>query len=399
MKPINFFYRIFQKVLYLSMFFLPFREPKVFDSLDNVVSILKSKQKDKVFIITDQNIVKQSFFEIIKDALRQNDIDYFIFHDTLPNPSISQIEEIFQLYLSENATAMIAVGGGSVIDAAKGVGIKITHPKKPLQKMKGILKVLKRQPLLIAIPTTAGTGSEATVACVVTDTKTHEKYAINDPIIIPKYAILDPRSTLGLPPHITASTGMDALTHAIEAYIGYANTKKTRRMALSAIKLIENNLYLSYQDGSNIDARKNMLKASYQAGVAFTRAYVGNVHALAHQLGGMYHVPHGLANAILLPRVLHYYGDSITKRLAKISDVLMLNNSSDSIRGKALSVISWIENLNNKMNIPTTLDFKLNDEDIAVMSKRAYKEANPLYPVPKIFEVEDFTTLYHQISS
>lgn len=189
----------------------------------------------------------------------------------------------------------------------------MTKPNQPLSRMKGILKVHKRLPLLIAIPTTAGTGSETTLAAVITDAKTRHKYAINDFPLIPRYAVLDPKVTLSLPPFITATTGMDALTHAVEAYIGNSTTPDTRKDALRAVKLIFSNLDTAYTDGSNVEARKNMLKASFYAGCAFTKSYVGYVHAVAHSLGGEYNVPHGLANAILLPFVLEAYGKKIQK--------------------------------------------------------------------------------------
>lgn len=389
--------RFIQKILYLSMFFLPFREPLIYHHLEDVPLILKQRKKKSVFIVTDKNIVEQDFFKKLINLLEKEKVAYSVFHETLPNPSIQQIEEIYQAYQTFHADCILAVGGGSVIDASKGVGIRITHPNKPLQKMKGILKVWKKQPLLIAVPTTAGTGSEATVACVVTDLTTHEKYAINDPVIIPKIAILDPICTEKLPKHIVSTTGMDALTHAVEAFIGQSNTVKTRRMALSAVKLIHQNLLIAYQENT-YESRVNMLLASYQAGVAFTRAYVGNVHALAHQLGGMYQTPHGLANAVLLTKVLRYYGTSVEKKLAFLSDFLSLTEETDARQDKANAFISWIESLNSQMNIPSKIDQVIQDDDKKLMSLRALKEANPLYPVPVIFELTDFETLYSQIS-
>lgn len=389
--------RFIQKVLYLSMFFLPFREPLIYHHLEDAPLILKQRKKTRIFIVTDKNLYEQDFFKKLINLFKTEGISFTVFHETLPNPSIQQIEEIFEAYQTFGADCILAVGGGSVIDASKGVGIRLTHPNKSLQKMKGILKVWKKQPLLIAVPTTAGTGSEATVACVVTDLKTHEKYAINDPVIIPKIAILDPICTEKLPKHIVSTTGMDALTHAVEAYIGKSNTFKTKRMALSAMKLIRQNLLVAYQENT-YESRVNMLLASYQAGVAFTRAYVGNVHALAHQLGGMYHTPHGLANAVLLPKVLRYYGKTVEKKLASLSDYLSLTEETLTRQGKAQAFISWIESLNTLMNIPSKIDQTIQDDEKKLMSIRAYKEANPLYPVPMIFELSDFETLYSLIS-
>lgn len=178
---------------------------------------------------------------------------------------------------------------------------------------------VKKLPLLMAVPTTAGTGSETTLAAVITDAQTRHKYAINDFPLIPRYAVLDPKVTLSLPPFVTATTGMDALTHAVEAYIGNSSTRGTRKNAEMAVKLIFENLDTAYTNGSDIDARRNMLHASYYAGCAFTKSYVGYVHAVAHSLGGEYNVPHGLANAVLLPFVLQEYGETIHQKLYKLA--------------------------------------------------------------------------------
>ena len=262
--------------------------------------------------------------------------------------------------------------------------------------MKGVLKVLHRTPPLFAIPTTSGTGSEATIAAVITNSKTHEKYAINDTALIPHYAVLDPNLTLGLPKHITSTTGMDALTHAVEAYIGNSNTKETKKMSEDAIQLIIDNVYTAYTNGSDYNARENMQKASYFAGIAFTRAYVGNVHAIAHTLGGFYNTPHGLANAVILPYVLTAYGASAHRKLAELEQLVAGPDSQGTVEEQANRFIDRIIELNNKMNIPDKIQ-GIEEKDIPLMVERAFHEANPLYPVPKIFTRQDFTEIYHEI--
>ena len=206
----------------------------------------------------------------------------------VPNPLDFNVEDALRHYKENNAKAIIAIGGGSVIDVGKALGARIVRPKKSIKKMQGLLKVRKKLPLLIAIPTTAGTGSEVTVTSVITDSKTHHKYTINDFSLIPSYAVLDYNLTLGLPPHITAATGMDALTHAVEAFIGNTRTKETKKMSLEAVRLIVENLKKCYDTPLDKNARKNMLYASFYAGVAFTKSYVGYIHAIAHTLGGKY---------------------------------------------------------------------------------------------------------------
>jgi alcohol dehydrogenase class IV len=300
------------------------------------------------------------------------------------------------MYKKTNAKAIVAFGGGSSIDTAKGLAARVANPRKGIEKMRGILKVGGRIPLLIAIPSTAGTGSEATVAAVVVNDETRSKYAINDPKLIPHYAILDPDILVGLPKHITSTTGMDAMTHAVEAFIGKGNTKKTARCAISAIQLIDKSLLESYQNPSNLQARKDMQLAAFQAGLAFTRAYVGYVHALAHALGGKYNVPHGLANAILLPYVLESFGSKIYKRLALLSDALNLTDSSSTVALKGQAFISYIKELNQKLDIPDKFSVVYEENDIPELALHAVKEANPLYPVPVIKNQVELAEIYRQ---
>ncbi|MBR5441674.1 MAG: iron-containing alcohol dehydrogenase, partial [Clostridia bacterium] len=237
-----------------------------------------------------------------------------------------------------------------------------------------------------------GTGSETTIAAVITNPDKHEKKAINDPSLRPKYAILDPELTLGLPPYITSTTGMDALTHAVEAYIGGSNNKQTFEDARIATKLIFDNIEKVYVDGKDVAAREAMLVGSFHAGLAFTRAYVGYVHAIAHNLGGMYGIPHGLANAVILPYVLDYFGETAYKRLAELCDVAGIAGPAQGDREKAKRFIATIRELNAKMNIPDGFE-QIKDEDIPLIAERALKEGNPLYPVPKIMDQADCEAL------
>lgn len=242
---------------------------------------------------------------------------------------------------------------------------------------------------------TSGTGSEATVASVIVDTKTHHKYAINDISLIPHYALLDVNLSVGLPKHITATTGMDALTHAIEAYIGKSNTKKTRRYAKEAVKLIFDNVEAVYNDGTNIEARKAMQRASYLAGLAFTRAYVGNIHAISHALSGLYGTAHGLANAVTLPVGLEYYRDKVTKPLAQLAGLVGIGLNLPETQ-KPQEFIKELKAMNKRMGIPETLE-GIDISDFELLATYAEKEANPLYPVPVIFNKSDFISIFHQI--
>ena len=311
--------RTFQMGLKIALPFLPYRKPEVIGSVKTIPDILKKRKCSHALIITDAGIRSLGLTKRLENVLTRDGIPFCIYDKTVANPTTANVAEALEMYLSNGCDAIIGFGGGSSMDCAKAVGARIAKPKQSLAKMKGILKVHKKLPLLIAIPTTAGTGSETTLAAVITDAETRHKYAINDFPLIPRYAVLDPKVTLSLPPFITATTGMDALTHAVEAYIGRSTTYGTRKDALLAVKLIFENIDKAYTNGSDIEARRNMLHASFYAGCAFTKSYVGYVHAVAHSLGGEYNVPHGLANAILLPFVLEAYGPLTMRRQANSS--------------------------------------------------------------------------------
>ena len=386
--------RAFQTCLKIALPFLPYRKPKIAGSVKEIPNIIKKHKCDTVLIVTDAGITKLGLTERLQKALSDNDIPYYIYDKTVANPTTANVDEALEMYTSNNCNAIIGFGGGSSMDCAKGLGARIAKPNQPLSKMKGILKVHKKLPLLIAIPTTAGTGSETTLAAVITDAETRHKYAINDFPLIPRYAILDPKVTLSLPPHITSTTGMDALTHAVEAYIGNSTTYGTRTDSLLAVKLIFENLNTAYVDGTNIDARRNMLKASFYAGCACTKSYVGYVHAVAHSLGGEYNVPHGLANAILLPFVLEAYGEKIHKKLARLAVEAGVADKDTPIDVASAAFIDAIKDMKKTFGIGDTVP-EIKEEDIPKLSSYADKEANPLYPVPVLMNAKELEQFYH----
>lgn len=390
------FCRVYQFIFKIVSYFLPFRKPAIIEGTTELPRVAKEIGLNHLIIITDSVIVSLGLMDNMISAFKEHDLEYTIYDKTVPNPTIDNIEEALGIYKKNNCDGIVAFGGGSSIDCAKGVAARVARPKKSIPQMKGVLKVLHRTPPLFAIPTTSGTGSEATIAAVITNSKTHEKYAINDTSLIPHYAVLDPNLTLGLPQHITSTTGMDALTHAVEAYIGNSNTKETKKMSEDAIRLIIDNVYTAYTNGSDYKARENMQKASYYAGIAFTRAYVGNVHAIAHTFGGFYNTPHGLANAVILPYVLKAYGASAHRKLSELEQLITGPDSQGTEEERANRFIDRIIELNSKMNIPDKIQ-GIDEKDIPLMVERAFHEANPLYPVPKIFTRQDFTNIYHEI--
>ena len=388
--------RTYQGIMRIILPFLPYREPDILTNDDEVVAELKDEKINRVLLVTDKSIRNLGLTKSLEKELADNDIELFVFDETVPNPTTRNVLDALNIYNDNCCKALIAIGGGSVIDCAKAVGAKVARPNKSLQEMKGILKVGKKTPILFAVPTTAGTGSETTPAAVIVDSETRHKYAINDFPLIPDFALLKPELTLNLPKHITSTTGMDALCHAIEAYIGRSTTFQTRRKALSAVKDIFENLPNAYKDGQNSEARRKMLLAAYDAGVAFTKSYVGNVHALAHALGGKYNVSHGLANAVILPYVLKSYGKKVHKKLWQMGVYAGLFGSDVSKEKGAELFIEKIEALNKLMAIPNKIK-ELKAEDIDELSAIAEKEANPLYPVPVIFGKEQFAEIYKQI--
>lgn len=388
--------RVFQQIFHVAIPFLPYRKPKHLSDIQALTELLKDKKICSVLLVTDPSIRSFGITAPLEQLLEQENISCIVYDQTVANPTTENVEAARNLYLENSCQALIGFGGGSSIDCAKAVGARIACPKKSLAKMKGILKVRRKLPLLIAVPTTAGTGSETTLASVITDAKTRHKYPINDFPLIPGYAVLDPEVTRSLPPSLTATTGMDALTHAVEAYIGQSTTAGTRKDAITAIKLIFQYIRPAYQDGNDMRARKKMLYAAYLAGNAFTRSYVGYVHAVAHSLGGKYNTPHGLANAVLLPFVLEAYGECIYKKLHRLAMEIGISDSSDSDEEGAFAFIEAIKEMKRDLHIPDTIN-DIREEDIPEMAQYAEKEGNPLYPVPKLMDAKELEQFYYMV--
>lgn len=390
------FCRTFQTVFKLAIPFLPYRNPQVVEHVTELPYVFEKKGISNVLLVTDKAMHELGTIEPLKAALEEHDIQYTIFDEVVPNPTISNVEAARELYLENNCQALIGFGGGSSIDCAKAVGARIARPEKSIRKMRGILKIMKKIPFLVAVPTTAGTGSEATLATVITDDSSGHKFPINDFPLIPRVAVLDAEMTRTLPPHLTATTGMDALTHAIEAYIGRSTVPSTRRAALRAASLIAENLEKAYQDGNDMVAREKMLKAAFLAGKAFSKSYVGYCHAVAHSLGGQYHIPHGLANAVLLPYVLEAYGSSIYKKGKDIAVAMKLVKGSVDEKEATEILITHIRRMNEVMGIPEKLS-GIQEKDIPKLAAYAAKEANPLYPVPVLMSKKELEQFYYDV--
>lgn len=386
--------RVFQACFALGARVLPWRRPECITgagSLQRLPELLKSAGCHKPMIVASRRQCAAPDFMAMAEKLPA----WSGFHSVTANPRIETVEQIAARFRAEGCDSMVAIGGGSPMDAAKAAAARLARPDRTVGQLKGLLKVHKKIVPFAAVPTTAGTGSETTIAAVVTD-ENHHKYAVNDLCLIPRWAILDPALTVSLPAQVTAETGLDALTHAVEAYTNVLySTRQTRELARQAVAAIFEYLPRACADGTDLRARQEMLTASYRAGFAFTRASVGNVHALAHTLGGLYNVPHGRANAVLLPVMLGEYGPAVYKRLAELADVVGLCPNGDRAE-KARAFIGAIYDMNRTLGIPTGFDC-IRPEDLPQMAAWAEAEANPVYPVPVVFGEEDFIRVARRV--
>lgn len=346
----------------------------------------------RVMVVTDKIIAQLGLIDPLLACLRDAGVQVTVFDEITPDAPIPLIERGLEVFQSCEAEALIAVGGGSSIDASKSIAVASANPQKSLRQLAGYFRGLNAPAPLYAVPTTAGTGSEVTVAAVISDPERQTKLVLVDTRMVPKMAALDPSLMTGLPPAVTAATGMDALTHAVEAFIGQWATPTTDAMALTAVGLIFENLRTCYREGANLQAREKMALASTYAGIAFTRANVGYVHAIAHQFGGKYHTPHGLANAIVLPHVLRFSAVAIEDRLAELAVRAGLAKPSEKPAKQAAKFLDGVEALNAELGIPATLS-TLKRRDIPSLARAALKEAHLGYPVPRYMTQSDCEAL------
>ncbi len=363
-------------------------------ALQEVPSILQEQGISSVMIVTTQGFVRRGVIEKLAALLDEQGISSAVFSDVKPDPDVECVEQAASVFKENGCEGIVTIGGGSVMDCAKIAGALVARKGVTALDLVGTMKVHARLPYLLAIPTTAGTGSEVTAAAVLTDPARQRKYSVADIALIPKAAVLDPELLVGLSPEMTAYTGMDALTHAVEAYTNLYGSEDARDYAFSAVELIFKSLKASYDDGENVELREKMLVASYQAGVAFTNNMVGYVHALAHGIGGRYHVQHGLANAILLPVVMEEFGASAHQRLAELAQMLGLEGESDEELAQAF--IAKIRELSASMGIPETIP-EILEEDVSALAAGAAAEGNPAYPVPEIWTRRRFEKVLRRV--
>lgn len=386
-----------QYVFSKALMVMPTHEPQLIKgsgTLLQIPDLLRQKGETNVLVLTTAGFIRRGTLAALFEGLENTGIKYTVYSEVKPDPTIACIEEAVAVCHRNSCKAVIAVGGGSVMDCSKMVAARLARPDKTVKEMTGLFKVRAKLPTIYAVPTTAGTGSEVTAGAVVTNEQSHYKHTVLDLCLVPRYAVLDASLTLTLPKEITAATGMDALTHAVEAYTNRFCSKKAKKCAKEAVRLIFENLPVACHDGQNIHARENLLLGSYYAGIAITNAYVGYVHAIAHAVGGMYGITHGVANAVILPKVMAKYGAACEKELAELAAVIHLGGKNN--KEKAERFLAAVTDMNKTLMMPETLGV-VKEKDIPELTRRAIKEANPTYPVPAIWNETEFKDILKQI--
>ena len=360
--------------------------------LRQAAELLRQTGSRRVLVMTTPGMMRRGQLDQTLSELKENGMEAVVFDRVSPDPTFGVVEEAVSC--AAGCDAILAVGGGSVLDAAKTAAAAIAN-HKPAEKLVGTLKVKKQPMPLIAVPTTAGTGSETTIAAVISGTATHRKRQILDPKLVPFAAILDPELTVGLPQGNTIHTAMDALTHALEAYVSTYATPETDRYAEMAAKMIYEALPVVREEPKNVEMREQLLVASFLAGMAFTRTYVGYVHAFAHSIGGRYGVAHGLANAVLLPHIMEYYLPVSTPRLARMAQICGISGDSDeSTRARAF--VESIAAMNQTGDVPERLaEFPRAEIDAVI--KEAFQECHGTYPVPRYYTRPAARALLEQV--
>lgn len=390
--------RVSQFAMAKGQYIMRYGVPDLLEGENSVLmlpEIMKAEHADKPLIVAGKTVSKNGIMDGFLQAADKVGVEYVIFDGAEPNPTIENVEAAVKMYHENGCNGIVAFGGGSSMDCAKIAGARIARPHKGVEQLRGIMKVGRKLPPLYAIPTTSGTGSEATIAAVVVNKETQHKYAVMDPKLLPFMAVLDPVLTETMPKSVTAATGMDALTHAVESYINKYGSKFADAKSRQATVLIFDNLEKAYNDGSNLDARGRMQKAAWFAGIAFTRNAVGYVHALGHPLSGLYNLPHGLVMASILPKVLREYGDSVTEKLSELGTLVGIQgDSKEEISG---NFIAAIEGMNERMNIPKDIE-QIKDEDIEKMAGFALEEANGTYPTPQMWDKQKLEEMYLKIA-
>ena len=387
--------RVYQRLLQGLALVLPFPQTRKLigaGALRSLPEQLQGRRWQRPLLVTNQQLLHLQLPQPLVEELQRTGRPCRVFDQVADNPSIACVEAGLRAYREGRCNSLVAVGGGSVIDCAKAIGARAANPWMSCRAMEGLFRVVLPPPPLACIPTTAGSGSEASIAAVLTDHQRQRKLAIADLKLLPEITVIDPELMVGLPPAITAAGGLDALTHAVEAFIGRSGTPFSNRSAIEAIRTIARWLPRAYEHGDDLEARLQMALAAHAAGEAFTRTNVGYAHALAHALGCAYGIPHGLANALVLPSVLRFSQPACEAKLAALAHAAGLGRARTSDQSLAGCFIAWVEALNRRLGVPPCIA-ALRNSDIPRISASALREAHPAYPVPRLMQQSDCETL------
>ena len=326
---------------------------------------LKDLGSSRVLLVTDEGLKKIGLAGQIENRIRHEDLTVVTYSDVKENPTVTNVHEGRDLIKKESIDAIVALGGGSSMDAAKAMGILSAHDGSIVEYELGLKPFVKSGPTLIAIPTTSGTGSEATMGAVITDPGTHRKFDVVDPMMAPRLSLVDPLLTVSLPAALTGATGMDALTHAIEGYTATLASPLTDALHLKAIELIGKNLVKAYTDGSDKEARTNIMMASLIAGIGFPNSGLGAVHGLSLPLGGRFNIPHGIANAIILPHVMKFNLSSCPNKFSDIAKALDGKNKNPE------QSVEAVLQLRRELSIPVLRSYDIQLKDLPLLAKDA----------------------------
>lgn len=359
-----------------------------------VGEVTKRYARARLLVISDPGVAAAGLLDRVTDRLGEAGLRWQVFADVEANPAVETVERAFAAYQAAQAEAIVVVGGGSSMDVAKAVGVLATNGGG-IRDYEGWEKVPRPAAPIIGVPTTAGTASEVTIFAVITDRRRHFKMSLVSPHLAMVQAILDPELTLSMPPGLTAAVGMDTLTHAIESYVSKLAYPLTESLSLGAVELVQQHLERAVQDGRDIEARDGMLMACWMAGLAFSQVRLGNVHAMSHPVGGHFDVPHGVANAIILPVVMDYNAPAAPGRFAALAERLGHRRSGDDAADAAAAVQS-VRRLSERVGIPPTLSaVRVPREGIPALAADAMKSGNiPLNPRPTTYE--DMVGLYER---
>ncbi|CAJ37832.1 alcohol dehydrogenase-like regulatory protein ErcA [Methanocella arvoryzae] len=349
----------------------------------------------KVFVVTDKGVIEAGWTRQVTDSLEEEDLPFIVFSNVSPNPRSDEVMQGVKLYREAGCDVIVAVGGGSPIDCAKGIGIVSTN-NRDVMEFEGVDQIPIPGPPLICIPTTAGSSADLSQFAIITDLPSHRKAALVSKMLVPDTSLIDPDTTLTMPKELTAITGLDAFTHAVEAYVSNASSPITDLFALNAVRLITSNLLKAIDEPDNMDYRSNMMLASLEAGLAFSNASLGATHAMAHSLGGVEDTPHGESNSLLLKYVMEFNYDAVPQKYEAIGEAMGLDLKKYDYAGGKNAVLEAVAKLIEACGVRGTLAQRgVRREDIPRLSRQAIKDVC-MVTNPRPMSLEDVERIYER---